>query len=102
MNTYPSPKRNHLINPVDITVDDKNLDFDTAREIADHKAKEYGSDPMLLAWYQGKTGNHTPKVECGAQGKPGWIVYAESRGANITVDINDEEYVFIYRADPSE
>jgi len=28
--------------------------------------------------------------------KSGWIVYAESRGGTIAIDINDEEYIFIY------
>ena len=28
--------------------------------------------------------------------KPAWVIYAESRGGNITIDINQEEYIFIY------
>ena len=36
-------------------------------------------------------------VECCSEHKPGWIVYAESRGGNITIDNNDEKDVFIYR-----
>jgi hypothetical protein len=49
----------------------------------------------LLAWYQGKTGGYVPKTECGVGDKPAWIIYAESRGGDITLDINDEEYIFI-------
>ena len=55
---------------------------------------------MLLAWYDGKTGDYVPKTECGVGDKPAWIIYAESRGGDITIDINDEEYVFIYRSNP--
>ena len=73
------------------------LDFGQAREIADQKAQELGSDPMLLAWYEAKSGKFSPPVECCNEVKPGWIVYAESRGGTITIDINDEEYIFIYR-----
>ncbi|MDM8525477.1 AF1514 family protein [Desulfococcaceae bacterium HSG8] len=90
--------RNYLKNPVDIKIVDKNIDFDGAKEIAKAKAKTFCSEPMLLAWYQGKTGEYLPKAECGRTDKPVWIVYAESRDADITININDEEYVFIYKA----
>lgn len=72
------------------------LDFAQAREIADEKARELGTDLMLLAWYEAKSGKFSPPVECCSETKPGWIVYAESRGGKITIDLNDEEYVFIY------
>ena len=91
------PTKNFLTNPVNLT-SDKDLDFETAKQIASQKARQLCSDPMLLAWYQGKTGEHTPKVECGAGDRPAWIIYAESRGGDITIDINDEEYVFIYKS----
>lgn len=84
-----------LSNPVSI-YHGRPLDFAQAREIADQKARELGADPMLLAWYEAKSGKFSPPVECCSETKPGWIVYAESRGGAITIDINDEEYVFIY------
>jgi hypothetical protein len=52
---------------------------------------------MLLAWYEAKSGRFSPAVECCSETKPGWLVYAESRGGNIAIDINDQEYVFVYR-----
>jgi hypothetical protein len=73
------------------------LDFARAREIADQKARELCADPMLLAWYEAESGRFSPPVECCSETKPGWIVYAESRGGTVTIDINDEEYIFIYR-----
>lgn len=88
----------YLTNPVEIKIADESIDFDRAKDIAKEKAKTFCSDPMLLAWYQGKTGEYLPKAECSKIDRPAWIVYAESRGANITIDINDEEYVFIYKA----
>jgi len=89
------PRRDALTNPVLIRQGGP-LDFGQAREIAGRKARELGTDPMLLAWYEAKSGKFSPPVECCSDKKPGWIVYAESRGGTITIDINDEEYIFIY------
>ena len=81
---------------VPIQVDDKKLDLGTAKDMAKEKAKESCDDPMLLAWYQGKTGEGFPNLECGRGDKPPWIIYAESRGGDLTININDGEYIFIY------
>jgi hypothetical protein len=89
------PTRNVLTNPL-LIHQEGLLGFEAAREIADQKARELSADPMLLAWYEAKSGSFSPSVECCSEKKPGWIVYAESRGGNITIDINDEEYIFIY------
>ncbi len=72
------------------------LDFSDAKDIAKEKAKELSSDPMLLSWYNGKTGEGYPKFECGSGHKPAWFVFSEARGGDILVDINDGEYIFIY------
>ncbi len=79
-----------------IQIDNPNLDFSAAKDIAKLKAKEICDDPMLLSWFQGKTGESYPNLECGPGDKPAWIIYAESRGADITIDINQGLYVFIY------
>jgi hypothetical protein len=76
--------------------DHPDLDFAEAKEVAKQKAKEICADPMLLSWFQGKTGESYPNLECGAGDKPAWIVYAESRDGNLTIDINEGQYVFIY------
>ena len=87
-----------LTNPIQLKSEKKSLDFETAKQIADQKASDLCSDPMMLAWYQGKTGDYVPKTECGIGDRPAWIIYAESRGGDITIDINDEEYIFIYKS----
>ena len=87
-----------LINPIKINV--KNLDFGTAKAMADERVKRLSPDPMLLSWYNGRTGEHFPDVDCHGKDKPAWIIYAESRGGDITIDINQEEYVFIYKSFP--
>lgn len=89
------PTKDVLTNPV-LIYQAPPLDFDEARDIADRKAREMARDPMLLAWYEAKGGKFSPPVECCSEKKPGWVVYAESRGGNITIDINDEDYIFIY------
>jgi hypothetical protein len=94
------PIKKFLTNRICLKSDEENLDFKTAKQIATQKARELGSDPMLLAWYEGKTGDYVPKTECGVGDKPAWIVYAQSRGGDITIDINNEEYIFIYRSNP--
>lgn len=83
-------------NHLRIRVDQKNLDFSAAREIARAKAKELCKDPMLLSWYNGRSGEFFPRLECGARDKPVWIVFAESRGADIAININDGEFIFLY------
>ena len=85
-----------LTNPIELQIEDENLGFETARLIADKKAMEMASEPMLLGWYDADTGRYSPNVECCSENKPGWVVYAEERGGDITIDINKEQYVFIY------
>ena len=89
--------REMLKDPIDIGVRDEPLDFARARAIADQRARELGPEPMLLAWYNGGTGAFSPQVPCCGDAKPGWLVYAESRGGDLVIDINDEAYVFVYR-----
>ena len=79
-----------------IKVVNPDLDFAEAKDIAKQKAKEMVADPMLLSWYQGKTGESYPNLECGPGDKPAWIVYAESRGGDLTIDINEGDYIFIF------
>lgn len=95
MDTCEIPTKAVLTNPV-LIYPEEPLDYERARGIADRKAKELSESPMLLAWYDGKSGKFSPPVECCNEIKPGWIVYAETRGGSITIDINDEEYIFIY------
>ncbi len=92
----PEDLKNFWGNHIRIEVDSKNLSFVQVKNIARAKAKEIAEDPMLLSWYNGINGEYFPKVECGVRDKPVWIVFAESRGADIAVNINDGEYIFLY------
>ena len=81
---------------LELRIDDPDLDYIKANEISLKKAKKACADPMLLSCFEKKTGRYFPDIEGCGHGKPSWIIYAESRGANFTVDINDGAYIFIY------
>ena len=96
MTTKKPAEQDYPGDHIKIRIDDKDLDFLRAKEIAKQKAKALCPDPMMLSWYQGSTGESYPNLECGRGDKPAWILYAESRGGDITIDINDGQYIFIY------
>ncbi|WP_051184376.1 AF1514 family protein [Desulfatiglans anilini] len=85
-----------LPNRMSLDLEDSPRDLKTARLLADQKAQEVLSEPMLLAWYERDTGRFSPQVECCGEDKPSWVIYAESRGADLSVDINRRAFVFIY------
>jgi hypothetical protein len=89
--------RGMLKDPIDVSVSDESLDFARARAIAETRARELGPEPMLLAWYDRAAGKFSPQVTCCGDDKPAWLVYAESRGGDLVIDINEEAYVFVYR-----
>lgn len=95
-----APLKYQLINPLKIKTDHSDLDFMDAQSMADEKVKSLCPDPMLVSWYNATTGESHPNVECTSAGKPGWLNYAESRNCDMTVDINDEQFVFIYLTQP--
>jgi hypothetical protein len=79
-----------------LKIDNPNLDFVEAEDHAKQKAKEICADAMMLSWYQGKTGKSYPNLECGTGDRPAWVVYATSRGGDLTIDINQGQYIFIF------
>ena len=85
-----------LPNPIPLNIMDSDLSFAQAYQASKEMAREIGSDPMLLSWYDRKRGRYSPEeVTCGAGSAP-WITFAVSRGADISIVVNDGEYVFIY------
>jgi hypothetical protein len=95
------PESYMLPNPVHLRIEE-GLDFHKAQRIAKDQAKSYYSDAMLLSWFDKKNGRYSPyDVECCADGKPSWVEYAKSRGGNLTIDINDEDYVFVFLGKPN-
>ena len=85
-----------MVEYINIHLDDPNLDFEKAKELAKKTALGKTPMPMLLSWKNGIDGSFYPTLECGKSSQPAWIVFAKARGANLTVDINDGDYVFMF------
>ena len=85
-----------LREPFEVKTEEDIPDLKSARLVADQKALEVADEPMLLAWYESRSGRFSPDVTCCSEEKPGWLVYAESRGGTIVIDLNEEQYVFVY------
>ncbi|SLM28242.1 conserved hypothetical protein [Desulfamplus magnetovallimortis] len=76
-------------------VEGETVDFIQAKDIAKELALKKCNSPMILSWKNGITGEFYPTFECGKTKKPAWIHYAEARGANLTIDINNGQYIFM-------
>ena len=75
----------------------EHIDFEIIKITIEGRelASSIASDPMLIAWFDGKKGEEHPQVpEC--QHKPGWLAYAEGHGGRIRVDVNENECSFIF------
>lgn len=81
---------------IKLTVSDPKLDMTTARALAKEKARAMNPNAMMLSFHSRKTGEFWPNYECGSGGRPPWIVFAEARGYNLLIDINDGEFEFFY------
>ena len=90
-----STAEDHEKEVLNIHIDDPGFDFLQAKQMAKDKSFEKCDYPMILSWKNGKTGDSYPNYECGVFDKPFWIRYAEGRGANLTIDFNDGEYIFM-------
>ncbi len=90
-------QREMLFEPIDVRVENRKLDFYSAKSLADGIARRKASEPLLLAWFAEKGWKHSPAVVCGCGEKPSWLVYAQSRGATISIFVNEGEYVFLYK-----
>jgi hypothetical protein len=79
-----------------LRVAEAGLDFEKAKDLAKRKAREICPEAMLLSWNNAETGEYYPTLECGSSGRPAWVVYADARGADLTIDINDGQYTFMF------
>lgn len=79
-----------------LQVEEAGLDLETAKQLAKRKAREICAESMLLAWNNAETGEYYPTTECGRGDRPPWVVYAEARGADLIIDVNDGHYTFMF------
>lgn len=91
------PTLSMLPNPIRIQIGDMGCDFECVKQKAISRAMSYGGSPELLSWYDRKRKAHFPDDECCVEGEPNWLAYALAKNADLAVDVNDEEYVFIFR-----
>ena len=83
------------IHEIGLTVNGLTLNYETAQALAQTAATRYDETEMPIAWFDRDRGKEYPDVpEC--QHKPGWIAYAEGHGANVKVDINKGQYIFMF------
>jgi len=67
------------------------MDFPLARRLSEDIVSTIITEPMLIAWFDGKKGEEHPEVpEC--QHNPGWLAYAEGHGGRVRVNVNETEY----------
>ncbi len=88
--------REMLTNPIEMRVAGP-LDFPQAQDLARQRAGEVCDQPMLLAWFDRTRGAFSPNITCCREDKPSWLTYAEARGGDIVICINDLDYVFVFR-----
>lgn len=79
-----------------LRVEKTGLDLETAKMLAKRKAREICAESMLLSWNNAETGEYYPRSECGRSGRPPWVVYADARGADLIIDVNDGQYTFMF------
>ena len=86
----------YTLETMSLSIDDPDLDLATASAQAKQKARNLNRNAMMLSYHSTKTGEFWPNYECGGGGRPPWVVFAESRGYNLKIDINHGEYEFYY------
>ncbi len=91
------PTLSMLPNPIRIKISDESCDFECAKKKAVSKAMAYDNSPELLSWYDKKRHIYSPNDECCVEGEPNWLAFALAKNADLTIDINNEEYVFVFR-----
>jgi len=79
-------------------------DFDTLRAVSRIIARKRNPDTQLIGWYDRNLNRCSPRgVDtcddiCMPEGRePGWEKYAKTHGGDLKIDINNGDYVFIYR-----
>lgn len=91
------PREDLLPAPViHLSVEERSCDFECAKEAATALARTYGNEPRLLSWFDRKRQAHSLIDECCVEGEPSWIASAAAHDANLTIDVNREDYVFIF------
>jgi hypothetical protein len=80
-----------------LSITGEYIDFDSARDAALALVSVEIAEPMLISWCDRERNIHSPScLKCEIKGKPGWDVYGLNHGGRFRVNINNEQYIFIY------
>jgi len=91
-----TPPRDYPHEVVRLQSDTPPLAFVAAKNMAKAKALEINPNAMMLSYFDRRRGEGFPNHECGSAMKPPWEVFAESRGCNLIIDVDDGDYLFFY------
>ena len=78
----------------------RELDFTTAKGLADEAAARSLDQPVCLSWFDRAADRESPPHagECHTDCEiPGYVEYAVTRGAELKVVVGGGAYVFCYR-----
>ena len=76
-------------------------DFDLAKALADALATVLIGEHMCLSWWDREEQRESPTHASYCHGTcevPGWVEYAQNRGAELRVDVGGGAYVYCYKA----
>ncbi|MBT3226495.1 MAG: AF1514 family protein [Deltaproteobacteria bacterium] len=84
---------------LNLEIQDETLDFKSAEKMADSKAETELGDCIRLGWYNDELKLVAPADLLGSKEEPerGIVAFAESRGAEIEVDVLGGRYRFYYK-----
>lgn len=88
-------------NPIHLRLAE-DIDFAGAECEARKAASAKGGSVTLMSYYDRERDIVAPCSSTICMGKDGYRVYAESRGADIRVIVNDGQYDFYYLAFPED
>jgi hypothetical protein len=79
-----------------------SFDFERAKDAADTLARELLGECACMSWYDRILDREAPAhvSECHDDSceLPGYVEYAQSRGAELMIDVGDGNFVFCYRS----
>ncbi|MBU2644670.1 MAG: AF1514 family protein [bacterium] len=84
---------------LELNVQDESLDFIAAEKLADSKAEDELGDCIRLGWYNDELKLVAPADLLGSKESPeqGIVTFAESRGAEMEIDVLGGRYRFYYK-----
>lgn len=88
--------RNKVPFPVMANFDTGKMDQAEIAKFAIAYARNFNKNPLLISWICKKEGTCGPQNVCHEDGSF-WIDYAIGRGADLSVVVNDWDYVFVFK-----